>query len=817
MSMSSQELKYSLRALLKRPAFSIITVIVLALGIGANTAIFSVVNAVLLQPLPFDQPDRLVQIWHVPPAKSFPGRKTFALSPANFLDWQAQNHVLQDMALYGGGTMAVTGAGEPQAVVAANVGADFFSVLRAKPIMGRVFTKDDGHSDASKVVVLSESFWKNNLGANPGILGQTVRLDNEQYTVVGIMPARFHFPTFNPPPQLWTCLQFTPKEAAVRGNHNYLGIGRLKDGVSLEQAQAELSNIAAQLEQQYPADDAGWGAKVVPLREELVGEVRPALLVLLGAVAFVLLIACANVANLVLATTLARSKEMAIRTALGAKRFDLIRQVVLETVLLALAGGVVGLGFAHFGVKIITNFLSDQLPRVTDIHLDGWVLLFTFSIAVATGLLSGLLPALRFAKGDVNEALKSGVGRTSTDTGGKRTRSILVIAEVALSLMLLVGAGLMIRTFYHLQHTDPGVDAHNVLTMFVPLPKAKYEKGQPARNFYHQVLDKVRALPGVESASMIDSLPLQGGSTQPIMVEGRPLMKMADQPEVPTRNIAVGYLKTMHIPVVRGRDFRDSDTATSSPVLLISQSLAKEFFSNNEDPIGKHISLELTDKYMEFPSTPREIVGIVGDVKVGGGLDNDDSMAAVYLPYEQISTGFMTLVVRTTNDPSNLTSGVRNAIHSVDPTQTVVDVMSMDDVVATSLAQRRFTMTLLATFAGLALVLAAVGIYSVLSYAVRRRAREIGIRMALGAQVRDVVRMIVLDGMTPTVVGVGIGFLGALALGRVLSSVIYGVSSRDALTFATVSVVLLSVALLATAVPAYRAAHVEPVRTLRDE
>ncbi|HET9695324.1 MAG TPA: ABC transporter permease [Terriglobales bacterium] len=815
MAFSSQEVKFALRTMRKRPAFSIITVLVLALGIGANTAIFSVVNSVLLQPLPFPEPNRLVQLWHTPPEKSFPGLKKFSLSPANYLDWKAQNTTFESMAIYGQGVATLTGSGEPQSVPGTRVSPEFFSTLGVKPMMGRTFTTEDGSENAGKTVVISEDFWRTNFGGNSNILGQTIRLNDEPHTVIGIMKGTFSFPAWNPAPKMWTCMQWDPKERAVRGNHNYMAFGRLKPGVSVQQAQSELSTIAARLAKEYPADDTGWGAMVLPLREELVGDVRPALLVLLGAVGFVLLIACANVANLVLAATLARGKELAIRTALGASRSDLIRGVLIETVILALAGGAVGLLFAHFGVQVILNFLSNDLPRMGEIGLDSTVLVFTFAVSLLTGLLSGLVPALKFAKADINEALKQGVGRGSTETGGRRTRTTLVIAEVALSLMLLVGAGLMIRTFYHLQKTESGVDPHNVLTTYLPLPKAKYDKGAPARNFYSQVLTKVRALPGVESAAVVDSLPLQGGSVQPIMIEGRPLLQMSDQPEVPTRNISAGYLKTMHIPVIRGRDFSESDTEKSTPVALISQSLAKEFFPN-EDPIGKHISMELTDKYMELPTTPREIVGVVGDVKMEG-LDSDRSDSAIYLLHDQVATGHMGLAVRTAGDPMNVATAVANAVHAVDPTQTLLDTMSMEDVIAASLAQRRFTMMLLVTFAGLALLLAGVGIYSVLSYAVRRRVREIGIRMALGAQVKDVVAMIVADGMKPALAGVAIGFVGALLLGRVMASVIYGVSARDSLTFASVSLVLLTVAFLASAVPAYRAAQVEPVRTLRDE
>ncbi len=798
-----RELRFSLRALLKRRAFSLITILVLALGIGANTAIFSVVNAVLLRPLPFEDSDRLVQIWHTPPAKSFPGMTKFSVSPANYLDWQAQNDTLE-MAIYHGGTFTLTGNGEPVPVTGSQVSPEFFSVLRAKPLAGRTFIRDDGETSSSKAAVLSESFWKSGLGANPNIVGQTLRLNGEPFTVVGIMPSRFVFPAYTPAPQIWTCLQWDAKEKAVRGNHNYVVIGRLKPGATIEKANAQLAAISKRLEQQYPEDDAGWGAKAVPLREELVGDVRPALLILLGAVGFVLLIACANVANLVLATTLSRRKELAIRSALGANQWTLIRQILSETVLLAIAGGMLGLALAHSGVQLIVNFLSDQLPRVREISLDGEVLLFTFAVSIVTGLLAGLLPAWRFTKADINEALKQGLGRTDSDASGGGTRNILVIAEVALSLMLLVGAGLMIRTLYHLQGMNPGFDPHNVLTVDAPIPKAKYPKGPEQRAFYDQLLTKVRALPGVEAAGAVDDVPYSGGSIQPIGIEGRPVVQLSDQPEVAVRKITPGYLKTMRIPVIRGRDINEGDVEERVPVILITESLAKKFFPN-EDPIGKHLTLGLEDQGRELKPTPREIVGIVGDVKIEG-LDSDLSMAAVYDPFLQMPSNYMTLTVRTGGDPATMGPTISNVIHSIDPELSILNISTMDQVTALSLAQRRFTMLLLMAFAGLALVLSAVGIYSVLSYAVRQRVREIGIRMALGAQIRDVVRMIVLQGMRPAAIGVAIGAAASLALGRVLASVIYGVGARDTVTFVCVTGLLLAVAMFASAFPAYRTA-----------
>jgi predicted permease len=809
-----REVKHALRSLLKRRAFSVITVLVLALGIGANTAIFSVVNSVLLRPLPFNDASRLVQIWHVPPAKSFPGIDKFTVSPANFLDWQAQNDTL-DMAIYHFESFTLTGAGHSEPVYGYSVSSRFFPVLGVQPLMGRTFSADDDTEGSTRTVVISEGFWRSNLGGNPNVLGQTIRFSDQPYTVIGVMPGTFAFPAGTPATQVWTGLHWDAKERAVRGNHNYFAIGRLKPGATLEKANAELSAASMRMEKEYPADDAGWGTKIIPLREELVGDVRPALLVLLGAVGFVLLIACANVANLVLATTLARRKELAIRTALGAGRWSLIRQVLLETTLLAIAGGALGLFFAHFGVQLIVNFLSDQLPRVREISLDSEVLLFTALLSVITGLLAGLLPAWRFTRGDVNEALKQGLGRTDSDASGGRIRNVLVTVEVALSLMLLVGAGLMIRTLFRLQKMDTGIDTQNVLTASVPIPKSKYTTDAEQRTFYDQVLAKVRTIPGVEAASMIDTLPFQGGSTQPIGIEGRPALQMSDQPEVAVRKITPGYLQTMKIPLLRGRDIQDSDTVDHEQVILISDALAKKFFPD-EDPMGRHLTLALEDTGRDLKPTPRTIVGIVGNVKVDG-IDNDMPMTAVYDPFHQMPSWFMTLSVRTAGNPNGITNSVRNAVQSVDSDISLRDIATMEEVAATSIAQRRFTMMLLVTFAGLAVVLAAVGIYSVLSYAVRRRVREIGIRMALGAQIRDVVRLIVIDGIIPTLLGVAIGAAGALALGRVLASIVYGVSSRDAATFFSVSALLVVVALAATAFPAYRATQVEPVRILREE
>jgi len=811
------DLRYSLRVLLKSPGFAAVAVTVLALGIGANTAIFSVVNAVLLRPLPYQDPGRLVQVWHVPPAKSFPGMTQFPVSAANYLDWRDQNQVFEQLAIYSSADLNLTGKGKPESVTSAVVSPNFFSALRVRPLIGRAIAPGEDQLGHANVVVLSHAFWREHFGSDASIVGQNITLNQQSYTVVGVMPARFQMP---PSVQIWTPLAWTDKEKAVRGEHHFGVIGRLKPGADLHQAQAEMNMISSQLEQQYPADDKGWGAVVVPLREQLVGSVRPALLVLLGAVAFVLLIACANVANLMLAKTLGRRKEIAIRSALGASRGRVLQQILSESVLLALAGGILGLFIAHFGVRLISAFLADQLSLSRDINLDGWVLGFTLAVSLLTGVLAGLAPALRLTKTDLNEALKQGLGRTDADSGGKRTRGVLVVSEVALSLMLLIGAGLMIRSLWMLRSVSPGLDPSNVLTMTVgiPVPSTRFPTPLQQSNFFNDVLQRIRALPGVESAGVIDTLPLTGGgSTQPIAIEGHPAQQMADQPEVAVRTVSPGYTAALRIPLLRGRNFTDADTAGRPATILISESMAKRFWPN-EDPLGKHLTMTF------FPDASREIIGIVGDVK-DSGLDVVDPVATLYMPLAQLSapllgawTSFpMSLVVRTTSDPSTLTSAVSNAVHQVDAELPLLQILTMQDVIGASLSQQRFNMLLLAVFAGLALLLAAIGIYSVLSYSVKRRVREIGIRMALGAQVRDVLRLIVIEGMRPTLIGLAIGLAGALALGRVLANLIYGVKPTDPITFGVVSVMLAGVGLFASIIPAYRATRVEPMKTLRDE
>jgi putative ABC transport system permease protein len=809
------DFKHGLRILLKNPAYTAVAITVLALGIGANTAIFSVVNAVLLRPLPFRDPARLVQVWHVPPPKSFPGMTEFAVSAANFIDWQKENHVFDKMAILSGSALTLAGNDQPEELQGAAVSSDFFSTMQVRPLLGRTFTDDEDRPDKNHVIVLSYGLWKTRFAANPDIVNRTVNFDGEPYTIAGVMDKKFDYPDFA---QYWKPMGWTDKERAVRGEHHYLVVARLKPDVTLLQSQAEMNTISSRLADQYPEDDKGWGAVIVPLREERVAQVRPSLLILLGAVAFVLLIACANVANLVLAKTIGRRKEIAVRLALGASAGRVIQQILAETILLSTVGAAFGLALAHFGIQLTVKFLAGNLSKSTEVTLDASVLFFTLALAVTTGFLAGILPAFRLTKTNVNDALKQGLGKTDSDSSGGRTRSVLVVSEVALSLMLLVGAGLMIRSLWQLSAVDAGFDPHNLLTMTMVVTGNKYSRPIDEIAFYDRVLSKVRALPGVTSAGLIDTLPIsQDGSHQPVAIEGRPAQAMSEQPEIDTRSISAGYLNTMHIPLRRGRDFSSADAPDRPATAIISESMAKRFWPN-EDAIGKHLTMTFN------PGKVREVIGIVGDVKLTG-LDTASSDATIYLPMSQTSAApyedwhpfTMQLAVRTTSQPASLTSAVTAAIHSIDPTQPVVDVMTMDDLIATSLSQRRFSMLLLAAFAILALLLAAVGIYSVLSFAVRRRVREIGIRVALGAEMKDILRLVVTEGMKPALLGLALGVVGALALGRVVASFIYGIAAYDPLTFAAVAMLLGAVALLASIIPAYRAARIEPTRALREE
>ncbi|HEY4229465.1 MAG TPA: ABC transporter permease [Thermoanaerobaculia bacterium] len=799
-----QDIRYGLRVIAKGPGFAAVAIAVLALGIGANTAIFSVVHAVLLKPLPFPEPDRIVSVPHVPPPEIFPGRKTFAVSPANYLDWKRENRVFESMAAWGDSYLALTGSGRPEDILAGVVVPDLFSVLRARPLVGRLLVTGDDEP-GKKVVVLSEALWKTRFGGSPSAIGGKVILSGEAYTIVGVLPAAQTFPE---DARLWIPLVWTPEEQAIRGIHDYRVIARLKPGVTIARARAEMNVLSARLAELYPKDDKGWGAAVIPLHEELVGDVKAALMVLLGAVGFVLLIACANVANLVLAKTVGRRKEIAVRAALGASRARIVRQLFVETILLALAGGALGLLLAGAGVRLIVGFLGDQLPHAASVGVDGAVLAFTVGISLLTGILAGILPGWRLTGANPIEALKQG-GRSDSDAGNPAVRNGLVVAEVALALMLMVGAALLVRSLAKLRGVDPGFDPRNVLLGLVSIPDARYPNPESRTAFFERVLERVRALPGVKAAGAMNTVPLtDGGSTQPVAIEGAPAATLAEQPEVAVRSLMPGTLGALKIPLRRGRDITSADSEKSSPVVLISEAMARRFWPG-QDALGKRLTLTF------FPGVVREVVGVVADVKLRG-VALVEPISAIYVPEAQISRGWLTLVVRTAVEPRSLASAVTAAVQAIDPEQPVTDIETMEQHAGDALTHTRFTMLLLAAFAALALLLSAVGIYSVLAYAVRRRTREIGIRMALGAQRSDVIRLVVGQGMRPALLGLGIGIAGSLVFGRALSSLVFGVSPSDPATFASVAALLATVALLACALPARRATRVEPTEALQE-
>jgi len=803
---SLQDIRFGVRLLRKNPAYATVSVLTLALGIGANAAIFSVVNAILLRPLPFPEPGRLMVVWHRPPQRIFPGSSRFVVSPANYLDWRSQNHVFDQMAAIGFRSLNLAGMGQPESVDGAAVSADFFSALGVRPSTGRGFVAEDDRPGSGNVVVVSYAYRQTHFGSKESVLGRTLKLNDQSYEIVGVMPPKFEFPVRV---QLWLPLAWTDKERGLRGFHDYIVIARLKSGVDKEKAQAEMDAISDNLAHQYPTDDAGWGAVVVPLHDSLVGPVRSALLVLLGAVAFVLLMACTNVANLTLARALGRRKEITIRTALGASQGRVMRQVLTETVLLSLTGGALALLLAHLVINLIAPFIGPRLRLPVEISLDGWVLGFTLGISILTGIIAGLAPSWHLTKTNLNASLKQGLGKTDSDSGGDRVRNVFVVAEVALSLLLLIGAGLTIRSLYLLRSVNPGIDPHDVLTVPLAISDAKYPSADQQANFFNNVLERVRALPGVESAGAVNSLPFQGGSMQPVIAEGQPTVPMADQPEVAVRLISPGYLRAMRIPLEQGRDFTDADKANSRPVILVSHAFAKRFWPN-ENPIGKYVTLTF------WPGPSRQVVGVVGEVKVDG-LDVTRPVQTIYDAMSQNIQTQMVLTVRTRSVPTSLTSAVTNAIHSVDPDEPVVGAVTMESIVDQSLGQQRLNAILLAAFAGLAMLLGAIGIYGVQSYAVRQRVREIGIRMALGARRSDVFRLVLGQGLKLALIGICIGLAASFGLTRLMASQLYGLSATDPLTFTGVAIALAFVALLACYIPARRASRVDPMVVLRHE
>ena len=802
-----QDLRYGLRTLIKNPGFTIVAVIALALGIGANSAIFSVVNAVLLRPLPYKNPDQLVVIWENATHLGFPKDTP---SPANFLDWRQQSSLFEGMAAFAERSFNLTGVGEPERLDGRRVSANLFEMLGVKPIVGRTFVPQEDQP-GTKVVLLNESLWKRRFGGDPAVVGRAVNLNGEPYTVVGVLPQTVRLPTSgNWRDQVWVPLAFPSEEAASRGAHYLEVIARMKPGMTLPKAQAEMDTIAARLAQQYPDFNARRGAVVTPLHEEIVGKMKSPLLILLGAVAFVLLIACANVANLLLARAAVRQKEIALRLALGANRARLTKQLLVESVLLSLVGGLVGLGLAYFGLNVLTRFIPQDVAQADTITIDAKVLLFTLAVAVVTGLIFGLAPATQASHFNLNETLKEGGRDSGAGVRGKRLRNSLVIAEVATSFILLVGAGLLINSFVHLRTLDPGFRADHLLALNVDLSEVKYPDTQRRTAFFEEVTRRVRTLPGVQSVAVAGNLPFTyNGDSTLIAVEGIPDPPIDQWPDVIYRTVGPGYLATMGIPLVRGRDFNDQDTLDTTPVVVISEKTAKRYWPN-EDPIGKRLKTGATASDVPW----RTVIGVVKDVRQNDFIA--EPKMQMYFSYRQVKDLVANaLVVRTSVDPLSLATSVRNTIWAVDKDQPVANIDSMEHIVAGAVARQRFSMLLLAIFAGLALVLAAVGIYGVMSYSVAQQTREIGIRIALGAQRGDVLRMTVKEGLKLVGVGLLIGLISAFVLTRVMESLLFGISATDPVTFGIICVVLLIVATLASYIPALRAATVDPMVALR--
>lgn len=804
----SGALIHSLRVLRKNPGFTVSALAVLTLGIGANTAIFSVVDAVLLRPLPFVEAGSMVGVYHVPPPAAFPGISKFSVSIANFLDWRAQNDAFEAISAYSGRALPIGGGARPQSLLATISDADFFRVLRVKPSAGRFFTTGECQTGHDQVIVLTEEFAKSFFGSASGAVGKHMQLKGRDYEVIGIMPDEYHVRSWFPAStQAFIPVAWTEQDRHIRGNHNYLVVARLRNGVSATQAQSAMNVISRRLAAEYPEEDKGWGAVVLPLRDVLVGNVRPALLTLLGAVGFVLLIACANTANLVLARTIARRKEFAIRAALGASSHQVLQPVLLETTLLALAGGGLGLLVARSGQSLVVRALADQLPRATEVQLDVRVLVFTLAVSVLTGIAAGLLAGARLIRGNLSDSLKLGIGKSDAYSSGRRTRGILVASEVALSLMLLIGAGLMIRTLWALRGTDPGFNPANLLTMTVPIPKSA-EITRRSR-FYDDFLPQIAALPGVKSVAAADDLPLRSGSEQPIAIEGRPVEVFALQRNVSVREVTPNYFRTMGIPLVAGRDFTLADTTGEQHPSIISKAMANLFWPG-ADPVGKRFRISFS------PEVVRTVVGVVGDIK-DRGLEGLEAIAMLYNPIRQDNTFTVSLVVRGGPGVASLGPDVGRTLAKIDPTLPIRDIKPMQEIVDATLAQHRFSMWLFAALAGLAFLLAIVGIYSVLSYSIRSRVQEIGVRIALGAGPADILRLVIAEGMRPALIGITVGAAGALALGGILARLVYGVSPADPLTFAAVGVLLTFVSLIACAIPGYRATRVQPVIAIRND
>jgi putative ABC transport system permease protein len=805
-----KNLVYSVRMLLKKPGLTAVAVIAIGLGIGANTAIFSVVNTVLLRPLPYEQPEQLVMLSTEQRNQALDGRGSFSIP--DLLDVQQSSTTLQYVATVQRTGTVVTEGGDPERLIGAAVNADYFPLLGVKPVLGRVFTREEDRPGAAPVVLLSQGLWQRRFGGDPGIIGREINLGGKTI-VIGVLPAGFEFPISDDPQEFWEPLfsaQFMTKGIREeRANRSFDVIGRLKQGATVAQAKADLDLLARQVERQSPQSNTNLTFNAVSMHEEITRDYRTALLVMLGAVGLVLLIACANVANLLLARAAARQKEVAIRMALGASRRRIASQLLTESVLLSLTGGVVGLLLASWGISLLVAYGPADVPRLHDVSLDRYVLFFTLIVATLTGVLFGLAPALQASRPDPGNMLKES-GRGLSHSGRNRMRSALIVSEVALSLMLLVGAGLLINSFWHLLQTDAGFDPKGVLALDIPLDRTKYAKPEQRSEAFQQLIGRMKGVPGVRDVSVVSNVPLTNlDYVLSFQIEGRAPYKPGEEAAADYTVAGTDYFRTMNIALLRGRVFADQDTVNSPQVMVVSNAFVKSYFPD-EEAVGKRIIFDGDDK------TPWEIVGVVADVR-RDGLDVD-VQPEMYVSYFQKPERRMNLVIRTdVRDASQLTQAARAAVKAFDPNQIIWRAQTLEQLLGTSVAPRRFNMLLLGIFAGVALVLSAVGLYGVMSYSVSWRTHEIGIRMALGARRADVLRLVVRQGMTMTLIGLVLGLAGAFALSRVLRGLLYGVSATDPLTFTAVSVVLLAVALLACLIPARRATRVDPIVALRTE
>ena len=797
-SSALRDARYAVRQLVKTPGFTIVAVLTLAFGIGATSAIFSVVNGVLLRPLPYPNPEGLVRVHEVVPQY---GR--FAVAPATFLDWRQQNGVFERIATYTATTATLTSGDGPERIPGATASWDIFELLGVQPMMGRGFESQEDAPGKDTVIVISHGMWQRRFGGDAGILGRSVVLNGTPVTIVGVMPADFYFPSRDA--EFWRPIALNTANAS-RGGHFLAVIARLKPGVTVERAGVEMKTISERLGIQYPQSSANESAETVGLHEQVVGAIRPMLMTLLAAVAVVILIACANVANLLLVRASVREKEIAIRAAMGAGRRRLVMQMLSESLVLAVAGGALGLLLANLAIPSIQSLSAGSIPRVADITLDRTVLGFAVVVTLATGILFGLAPAWQASRAGLGAALKEG-GRSSVGAGGRWMRSALLVVEVALSIVLLVGAALLLRSFAKLTSVDPGFQAGNVLAFRVSLPQASYREEHTQVAFFDNLLAKLDALPDVDAAGMTQSLPMRGSYVLSFNIQGRPPAKPGEENSANHRAVSPDYFKALGIPLLRGRALSDRDVEKSPMVAVVDEAFVKRHFPN-EDPLGRGLDIgNGTDGFYE-------IVGVVGDVHQDG-LDTN-VRPTMYVPFKQDVFSSMWIVAKTKGDPALLTSVARQTVRAIDPGLPAFSITPLADVVSDSVAQRRFSMLLLGLFALVALFLAAVGLYGVVAYTVSQRTQEIGLRMAIGAQPRDVLRMVLGGGMKLAVVGVVIGIASALGLARLVASMLYNVTPFDPTSYAATALILLAVAALACYIPARRAMRVDPIVALRD-